>query len=326
MSDIPVPVEAPLPVELALPAERPPFWRRLIAISIDGVVLGIWGIAMGLFAGEWLEALGPWGRLAGGAAGVCYFAICASALTRGQSVGKKIMRIAVVRRDGGYLSLPASLARATLIMLPIACNGLAVGLTNSFVPELATVAVFGLGGALTYLFVFNRETRECVHDLATRSAVVRVSVDGPAELRGSIWRGHFVVLGVLFVAGAIAGIATSKLASTGEFAALRVAQSDIARTAHTQNVQIFYGSTSSTRSSSTWVRASVMTYSRPADEDKLANAIAAIVLRDIPLARSRSSIFITITDGYDIVFASAWKTRAWSFTPAEWQSRIKSRT
>ena len=102
MSDIPS--EAPRLLELPLPAERPPFWRRLIAISIDGVVLGIWGLAMGLFASAWLEALGPWGRLAGGAVGVCYFALCASALTRGQSVGKKIMRIAVVRRDGGYLS------------------------------------------------------------------------------------------------------------------------------------------------------------------------------------------------------------------------------
>jgi len=134
----------------------------------------------------------------------------------------------------------------------------------------------------------------------------------------------FVVLGVLFLAGAIAGIATWKLGSSSEFAALRVAQSEIARTAHTQNVQIFYGSTSATGSSSTWVRASVMTYSRPADADKLANTIAAIVLRDIPLARSRSSIFITITDGYDVVFASAWKTQSWSFTPAEWQARIRS--
>jgi uncharacterized RDD family membrane protein YckC len=315
---------AVLPEESAPRIVRPPFWRRILAFCIDGLIIGIVCITGGFIAGEWYAALGPWGRLVGGAIGVCYFGFGASALAGGQTPGKKWMRILVRRRDGGHLSLPASFARATVLMLPIACNGLAIDLSSTVLVILATIIVFGVGIGIFYLFLFNRRTRESVHDLATRSIVVPFDFGNVQPIESAPARLHFIVVGiVLLVSVVVSPIAMWTARSSATFAPLLVAQKDIVRLVGSGNVQIFYGTMVSTGANQTWVRTSVMTYSAPADQEKLATKIAATVLRDIPSARSRSAIIVILSQGYDILFASSFRSYSWSYSPAEWQKRIE---
>ncbi len=304
--------------------ERPPFWRRIFASIIDGILLGIGFSIVALFASDGLAALGPWGRLVGGAVGVLYFGIAGSSLCGGQTVGKKILGIVVLRPDGTSLSIPAAFGRAAILMLPIACNGLAVAMTSWLVPTIATVLIFGLGGSIVYLFLFNRTTRQATHDLAAGSIVTRLQYGRPAPINGTVARLHFIVLAVLLViAVAAGGFGMLTLRHKFDFDALSKTQEDVASLTHTPNVQVVYGSTyRSQGSQDTWIRTSVMTYSSRPDPDRLANSIAAIVLRDIPAARSRSVIVITMTSGYDVLFASGWHTQSWTHTPAEWQARI----
>ena len=41
------------------------FWRRLLALILDAVVLGLVGSILGLFLFDFLSQLGGWGRLFG---------------------------------------------------------------------------------------------------------------------------------------------------------------------------------------------------------------------------------------------------------------------
>jgi len=62
--------------------------------------------------------------------------------------------------------------------------------------------VFGLGGALVYLYVFNRRTRQSLHDLAAGTFVVAARHSG--GIRERIWRPHLALAAgwlVVVVAG-----------------------------------------------------------------------------------------------------------------------------
>jgi len=311
-------------IQVAPPVlERPLFWRRIFASIIDGILLGVCFTIVALFAHDGLAALGPWGRLVGGAIGVIYFGIAGSSLCGGQTVGKKLLGIVVLRPDGTSLSIPAAFGRATILIVPMACNGLAVAMTSWILPTIATVLIFGLGGSILYLFLFNRTTRQATHDLATGSIVTRLQNGQPALIIGTVSRLHFIALAVLLViAVAAGGFGILRLRRNFDFDALSKTQKDVASLTHTPNVEVFYGSTGWQGSRNTWIRTSVITYSSRPDSERLANSIAAIVLRDMPAARSRSVIVITMTTGYDVLFANGWYTQNWTYTPAEWQARI----
>jgi len=55
--------------------ERPicNFWTRVLAMSIDSFLLGIFGIALGFLFFDKLAAMGGWGRLIGFSISFFYF-------------------------------------------------------------------------------------------------------------------------------------------------------------------------------------------------------------------------------------------------------------
>ena len=82
--------------------------------------------------------------------------------------------------------------RACVLLLPITFAGLS-GPCVERAPWrlLQSVVVFGLGGALAYLYAFNRRTRQTLHDLVTGTYVLEAG--GPAEIDERIWRPHLAV-------------------------------------------------------------------------------------------------------------------------------------
>ena len=114
MTDITTAPYAPAAAE----SDHFPFWRRIFAFQIDALVLESTAQAIGLVLGPWLAELGAWGRLLGGAMALCYFGIGYSRLFRGATLGKRLLGIEVRRLDGGYLSIPAAMARALVFVLP----------------------------------------------------------------------------------------------------------------------------------------------------------------------------------------------------------------
>lgn len=193
--------QSPSPAEpLKLASAR----RRVIACGIDLLILMLIGQALGRGMPELLIALGPWGRLFGLAVAAAYFGVLDSRAVRGATVGKLTLGLRVVDAAGGRISS----IRATLRFLPL---GLVYFLRDAPLPVAdgrevwavtLQIATCGLGGAGLYLLLFNRASRQSVHDLLAGTYVV--GLDGPAPR--PVWRGHLLVCALIVIASGVAAL------------------------------------------------------------------------------------------------------------------------
>jgi uncharacterized RDD family membrane protein YckC len=134
---------------------------RLAAVLLDGLlilpaaIIGGLGAALGRTDGK----PGPGFGIAMGLVGLWIIAVAIYQIyllsTRGQTVGKRWMKVRVVKLDGS----PPGFVHA--VLLRVFVNGLI-----SAVPYLG-----GIYGLVDILFVF-REDRRCLHDLIASTRVV----------------------------------------------------------------------------------------------------------------------------------------------------------
>ncbi len=88
----------------------------------------------------------------------------------------------VVDANDQLLSLPRSLLRYAVLGIPFFANNLPVSPTavmSTLLGYLLALVVFGGMFATTYLYIFNRRTRQSLHDLVVGSYVERC--DGAAH-------------------------------------------------------------------------------------------------------------------------------------------------
>ncbi len=85
-----------------------------------------------------------------------------------------------------------------------------------------SLVIFGGVLSVTYLYIFNRVTRQSLHDLAVGTFVV--NADAERQHTGAAWRPHFIVVGTLFLVSAFIPVFTSSLAQTEPFKGLLSAQ------------------------------------------------------------------------------------------------------
>ena len=52
------------------------FWQRILALIIDSIILGVIGMALGFFLGDYFARIGAWGRLIGFVIAISYFEAC----------------------------------------------------------------------------------------------------------------------------------------------------------------------------------------------------------------------------------------------------------
>ena len=145
-----------------------PVWRRALSGGIDAAVLALVGNLLGaIFRNEFIAA-GYGGRLVGLLLICAYIGGQNSVLASGRTFGKRLMRLRVVDAAGQPLSLERSLLRAFILALPLLSGGVFVAQRSPVISLLATgllsVVSAGLAGALLYLYIFNRGTRQSVHD------------------------------------------------------------------------------------------------------------------------------------------------------------------
>lgn len=179
-------------------------WRRALAAIIDYTLLSAVSFGLIVVIAPVAMSIGPWGRLVGLAFALAYFGLGASRLTRGQTLGKKLLSTAVVGADLAPLSVPRALVRALIVNTIFVLNGWAI-LSALRLPEILLSAglfvqglllFYGLA-ALAYLMLFNRAIRQGPHDLLVRSYVVNVPCCQADALVPPLPRKHRVVLGVL---------------------------------------------------------------------------------------------------------------------------------
>lgn len=151
------------------------FWTRVWALLIDSLILGIFGFILGSVFEDFFIALGEEAKLIGWFISLAYFSILNSKLNNGQTIGKKIMKIQVTDIEGRTVSLKTSFIRALIFTTPFFLNGFKITGTATFsvVNIIQSMIIFTLGLGIMVFYIFNKETRQSLHDIVAKTYVVQ---------------------------------------------------------------------------------------------------------------------------------------------------------
>jgi uncharacterized RDD family membrane protein YckC len=293
------------------------FWRRILALIIDAAILGILGIILGIFLFDFFVGLGGWGRLVGFIVALLYSGLLNSSLGRGQTIGKRLTKIKVVDGTGSYISLSRSFIRSTILSAPFFLNGALIptSMVLSPVGFFFGFIVFGVGGAIDYLYIFNRRTRQSLHDLIVGTYVIKSSATGKVAVL-HIWKGHLVIVGIWFLAIIIfITIVAPKLTQIGPFPELLSVQRSIQNSGKVHTATASVGKIWSGGKETKYFKINAIWKSRPENYDDAAEEIASIVLKEYPHITDQNILSVTITYGYDIGIARAWKKYTTRYDP-----------
>ena len=318
-----------------IPKEEPArlisgFWRRVAAFLLDSIILGIVGFVVGTMFFDFFMQLGGWGRVFGSLIALLYLGIFNSSLAHGQTVGKRVLKIRVVDKDGRTISPMRSFARFMILGPPFFLNGVLIPsniLMNPFVAVILALIVFFMGGAIIYLYIFNRRTRQSLHDLVVGSYVIKVT---PSQEFSPppFWKGHLVAVGMLFIAViAFYIFAAPSMAKKDFFIEMLPVQMSLQSSGLVHTVGVSAGKTvffsaGKGKVESKYFMVNAVLKNRPSDGNEIARDFAAIVLNDYPRIMEKDVLVVNVKYGYDIGIARAWKGLRVQYSPEEWRTQL----
>ncbi|MHC4638261.1 MAG: RDD family protein [Planctomycetota bacterium] len=299
------------------------FWRRSLACFLDGIFIGIVGFILGLYFFDFFAKIGGYGRLVGFCIALSYFGLLNSFVGKGQTIGKKIMKIEVVQRNGRHISLVRSLIRYAILSAPFFLNRLLIppSVVQSPIGHIIGFVVFGFGGAVIYLYIFNRRTRQSLHDLAVRTYVVKANKKG-GVIASPVWKLHFIIVGIWFLLTISFCVATPMIAKKGVFPELLAVQKSIQSTGKVHAATVFVGKSWGSMGGKQWVstyfHSKAIWKTRPEDYEAAASEVAALVLSEYSKIMEKDVLAITVTYGFDLGIAHAWNKHNFHYSPQEW--------
>jgi len=296
------------------------FWRRLSALVIDLIVLGIAGSILGAVMFDTLAGLGGYGRVLGFVIALGYFGVMNSHIADGQTLGKRALDIEVEGIDGQPLTLSRSLIRYAVLGIPFFLNyaPLDDGLMDGPVGYTVALTVFGGIFSIVYLYIFNRRTRRSLHDLVVGSWVIRTEPVAPPLPPVPLWRGHLVVIAsictLMFFVPLVAGYYLRGESFSGLLAAYNAIgqESGVQRASLNQNTMF-----SSKSKGATAFTAQVVLDGPRTDDATFARHIARVIVQKDPGALNASIIDVRLVYGFDIGIASRWRTGSYRYAPVD---------
>jgi uncharacterized RDD family membrane protein YckC len=294
------------------------FWRRSVAFIVDVLLLGIVGALVGWMLFDVFARMGGYGRLLGFAVALSYFGVMNSALCGGQTLGKRLLGVRVVGKDGALLPLPQSLLRYSVLGIPFFLNGAPFDSSVVLSPlgYVLSLLVFGGMFSILYLYVFNRKGRRSLHDLAVGSTVVAHNAPLGSVRPAPVWRVHFVVVAVLLVAATIVPFFTNRLAQSDTFKDMLAAYAAVVAEPGVQSAQITRNTIYRSGSpNDEVVVARVQLRQSRTDDGALAEHIAKLIVTKDPKARTVSVISVQLVYGYDLGIAHGSRSHNYRFTP-----------
>jgi uncharacterized RDD family membrane protein YckC len=319
-------------------------WRRVAAFAIDGAIVGAAGFAITVPFFEIFSRLGSWGPLVGFCLALPYFAILDSSVGNGRTLGKRLMRLQLIGKNGNAISFWRSTVRYTVFAVPYFLNEMLLPSTRTpwLVSTLVSVVVFGLGGATAYLVIFNRRTRQGIHDLAVGSYVVDADKDGLLKIE-PIWRVHWAILGLLLAVYFVGtGVIGDKLSQWGPFPQLltdarAVEGMEGVQAAGVQDLsQTAFGSGEKTKIlviNVYWAGKSVdrqVFTSHSAGnfhdnwvaKEAFADQVGRLIIKHDPTVKDHDLLKVVVIRGYDLGIAHVHISYYYQRTPAEWNARL----
>ena len=328
-----------LPTSEASP-DRPicGFWVRVGAFVLDVILLGVVGFVLGLIFFDQFVQMGEWGRLIGIVIVLGYFGFLNSHIGKGQTLGKKLskknMRIHVVGDNGQYISLPRSLLRTIILWIPYFLglwipwfthffgyfSGHQIISPNSMSPMglfVSSVAI-GLGVGLIYFYLFNRRSRQSLHDLISNTYVVRDTATGEISV-GPMARVHYIVFSAL-VAVLVAFIVVHRIAKHESYSDVLIVQRNLNQVEEVLRlVYVDIGNES--------IVVHVRWKDKPVSFDAAIDEVAKVVLDSYPDIQLKDEMGILVNYGYDIgipfTFTSSSQGTLKTYSPTEWRKRLE---
>jgi uncharacterized RDD family membrane protein YckC len=297
------------------------FWRRFWAFFVDALMVGAAGMIIGRLFYSSLTHVGAPARFVGFIIALAYFGILNSRIGHGQTLTKRWLGIRVVDAQGQFLSLPLALLRYTVFCIPFFFNNLPLSLSQLMSPViggLLALIVFGGGFAIVYLYIFNRRTRQSLHDLVVGSYVVRAEPETGTANFASVWRGHLVAPAVVVVLCLGSPLLTRHLADADFFTGLIPLYGELQTQPHVMSTGITRGWASSTGHPTTHYISAQLRLDAPMTEDEdYARSIARILVKGDPHIAQEDVVTVGLAYGFDIGIASWWNRHAYSFKPHE---------
>lgn len=298
------------------------FWRRIGALVVDTLILGIVGMVLGLFFESIFVQLGGYGRLVGFSIALIYFGIMNSSITGGQTIGKKLLKLRVVDSNNSPIHVGKSVLRYFILALPFSLNGAQFSdeAISSFLMYPLSLIIFGGMLSIFYLYIFNRVTRQSLHDLVVGTYVVNINVE-KKECK-KVWNIHMFVVAVLYVFTGVLPAFTASLLASENFNEMRKAQvllsnrPDVAYATISKKTATTTSTKQGTKTTN-YVSSQVFLENNNIDDVELARQFATMIIENYPEAITKDSIQIVLTHGYDIGIAARWSRYPHRFKPAE---------
>lgn len=301
------------------------FWRRFFAFCIDSIFLGLIGYSLGLiFADQFIE-MGALGKLVGFSVALTYFGLMNSSLFNGQTLGKLALNIRVVTSKGKCISVPKSFARYTVYGIPFFLNGTHFTSNTDFIflSYLLSMAVFGGMLSILYLYVFNRRTRQSLHDLIVGSYVV--NADASVNLEQPIWKGHLFVTALLLVtttALPALPIIPDNFGTSSSLNQILSVQKALETYPNIEKVGVRSGTTTISHTgseplSTNYISVSAFVPRQKVNDSEFAKEIATLVVKETSDISSVDVVQIHFIHGFDIGIWSQWSQHNHNFKPEE---------
>jgi uncharacterized RDD family membrane protein YckC len=298
------------------------FWRRIGAFAIDMLILGVVGIGLGLVLEKQFVQLGGWGRFVGFFIALFYFGLLNSRVLGGQTVGKKLVNIRVVDGDNQSINVFRSFTRYSVLGIPFFLNGAQFtndAMTSFWIYPISLI-IFGGLLSVAYLYIFNRVTRQSLHDLVVGTYVVNTKSEKASI--DSVWRPHLIVVAALLLVSALLPVFTSKLAQNEPFKDLVSAQAALAEHPSVTYVGVSSGTSARTSTddetkTTTYLSARAFLQNDTVTDTELARQLATILANSHSNSQQMDVIQIVLTYGYDIGVASSWTNYLHAFEPAD---------
>ncbi|GAB0157343.1 hypothetical protein CHRYSEOSP005_26160 [Chryseobacterium sp. Alg-005] len=178
-----------------------PFWTRIWAFLIDSIILGLFGFILGIIFKNYFITLGENAKIIGWVISMAYFSILNSKLNNGQTLGKKIMNIQVVDISGTATTLKTSLIRSFIFTFPFFLNGFKISGVSQFSAFmiLQSIIIFVLGLGIIVFYIFNKETRQSIHDIIAKTYVVKIQRNTEISFMPKVTKLPFYITGGIFL-------------------------------------------------------------------------------------------------------------------------------
>lgn len=295
------------------------FWRRVVAFAADMALLTVLGWGLGALAFDLFASLGGWGRLVGYGIALLYFGILNSSVAGGQTVGKRLAHIRVVNHHDDSVAPVLACIRWLILGLPLLFGPAALPRDGVIAPggPLLNVLVFGLGGAILYLYLFNGETRQSLHDLVVGTYVVRDTATAELEV-GSTPKPHVLVagawVGLVFLLSPALPASLTQREQVPELAAL---EQRLEAMVPIQTARLKRLDTSEAGVWGSEIRADIRV-AGPEKHERVAYEAASMIFEQYDAAADLDVVDVQVTYSYDIGIARGSRTSTWRRTAEGW--------